>query len=115
MINKQIIKMTFIFSSFLLAPTVWGENEISTPVPELTSFVTEHRARFNGQLINYTATAGETYVRDENGVPKASIFTFAYTKKNLSENEVRPVTFLWNGGPGSASIWLHMGLSLIHI
>ncbi|MBJ89218.1 MAG: serine carboxypeptidase [Woeseia sp.] len=101
--------MTFIFSSFVLAPTAWGENEKSTPVPELTSFVTEHRARFNGQLINYTATAGETYVRNEYGVPKASIFTFAYTKKNLSENEVRPVTFLWNGGPGSASIWLHMG------
>ena len=109
MINKEIIKMTFIFSSFLLASTAWGENEKSIPVPELTSFVTEHRARFNGQLINYTATAGETYVRDENGTPKASIFTFAYTKKNLSENEVRPVTFLWNGGPGSASIWLHMG------
>ena len=108
--NTQIIRMVFMFGSFALAPIVWGEGETSkTRVPELTSFVTEHQGRFNGQLIRYTATAGETYVRDENGNPKASIFTFAYTKKNLSGSEVRPVTFLWNGGPGSASVWLHMG------
>ena len=79
------------------------------PIPEATRFVTEHRARFNGQNIEYTATAGETYVRDKNDQPKASLFTFAYTKKNLAANEVRPVTFVWNGGPGSASVWLHMG------
>jgi len=79
------------------------------PIPEAQSFVTKHSARFNGQSISYTATAGETYLRDENGEPKASIFTFAYTKDGVDEDEVRPVTFVWNGGPGSASLWLHMG------
>ena len=64
---------------------------------------------FNGKSLEYTATAGETYIRDEKGEPKASIFTFAYVKKNVSANEVRPVTFVWNGGPGSASVWLPMG------
>ncbi len=78
-------------------------------IPKPTRFVTKHKARFNGQMIEYTATAGETYLRDKKGKPKASIFTFAYTKINLAEGEVRPVTFLWNGGPGSASTWLHMG------
>ncbi|MGI9260906.1 MAG: S10 family peptidase, partial [Woeseiaceae bacterium] len=86
-----------------------GTDEIDTPIPEPTRFVTEHRAQFNGQTIEYTATAGETYVRDNDGEPKASLFTFAYTKRNLREDEVRPVTFIWNGGPGSASLWLHMG------
>ena len=72
-------------------------------IPEPTSFVTEHRARFNGQSLDYTVTAGETYVRDKDGDPKASIFAFAYTKNDVADDEVRPVTFLWNGGPGSAS------------
>ena len=72
-------------------------------------FVTKHKARFNGKMLSYTATAGETFVRDNKGEPKASIFTFAYTKTGLAAGEVRPVTFIWNGGPGSASTWLHMG------
>lgn len=102
--------------SFLLVACLAGADEhkadkdkVDTPVPEPTRFVTEHRAQFNGQAIEYTATAGETYVRDDDGEPKASLFTFAYTKRNLRDNEVRPVTFIWNGGPGSASLWLHMG------
>ena len=84
-------------------------DEVSKPIPEATRFITEHRAMFNGKSLEYTATAGETYISDEKGEPKASIFTFAYVKKNVSANEVRPVTFVWNGGPGSASVWLHMG------
>ena len=72
-------------------------------------FVTKHKARFNGKMLSYTATAGETFVRDNKGEPKASIFTFAYTKTGLAAGEVRPVTFIWNGGPGAASTWLHMG------
>jgi carboxypeptidase C (cathepsin A) len=79
------------------------------PIPEPTNFVTQHSGRFNGQSIKYTVTAGETYLLAKDGEPKASIFAFAYTKTGLSENEARPVTFVWNGGPGSASLWLHMG------
>ena len=83
--------------------------EAPIPVPEARSFVTQHSGKFNGQTVRYTATAGETYLLDKKGEPKASIFTFAYTKNDLAEGEVRPVTFVWNGGPGSASIWLHIG------
>jgi carboxypeptidase C (cathepsin A) len=86
-----------------------GEEGDKKPIPEPTSFISEHRARFNGQTIAYTVTAGETYLRDKEGEPKASIFAFAYTKDDVGDDEVRPVTFLWNGGPGSASLWLHMG------
>ena len=55
------------------------------------------------------ATAGETYLRDDKGEPKASIFSFAYVRDGVKDAATRPVTFLWNGGPGSSSIWLHMG------
>ena len=79
------------------------------PIPEARAFVSQHSGRFNGQLVRYTATAGETYLRDKDGEPKASIFTFSYSKNDISEDEARPVTFVWNGGPGSASLWLHMG------
>jgi len=85
------------------------EAEVSTDIPEPTLFISEHSNRFNNQRIDYQAIAGETYIRDIEGEPKASIFTFAYMKTNLQEGEVRPITFVWNGGPGSASVWLHMG------
>jgi carboxypeptidase C (cathepsin A) len=91
------------------SPAMANDAEAAEVIPEPTRFVTNHRGRFNGETIDYTATAGETYIRDNDGNPKASIFTFAYTRDDVAEDEARPVTFLWNGGPGSASLWLHMG------
>ena len=85
------------------------DNEDAAAIPEPTRFVTAHNGRFNDVRIDYQAIAGETYIRDLDGKPKASIFTFAYLKTNLAADEVRPVTFVWNGGPGSSSTWLHMG------
>ncbi|TWB56365.1 carboxypeptidase C (cathepsin A) [Nitrospirillum viridazoti] len=64
---------------------------------------------FNGKRVDYTVSAGETYLRDEKGEPVASIFSVAYTRKGANP-ATRPVTFLYNGGPGSASLWLHMGV-----
>lgn len=113
MMSRMIKSFVLAIATTLVLPGVLlADDETekkAEPVPEPTRFVTEHRARFNDESIEYTAIAGETYVRDNDGKPKASIFTFAYTKKNVAENEVRPVTFIWNGGPGSASLWLHMG------
>lgn len=86
-----------------------GEGAAAGAIPPPTRFVTHHTGTFNGTQLSYTATAGETYLRDDEGEPKAAIFTFAYTKDDAGEDEVRPVTFVWNGGPGSASLWLHMG------
>jgi len=87
---------------------VAAKEELDKPVPPPAAFVSQHSGIFNGKKIDYTATAGETYLKDENGEPKASIFSFAYTH-NSGGGEPRPVTFVWNGGPGSASLWLHMG------
>ncbi|MFQ5534610.1 MAG: S10 family peptidase [Sphingomonadales bacterium] len=72
-------------------------------------FVTRHSGRFNGQTVKYTATAGETYLKDSDGKPTASIFSVAYVRDGVSDPTRRPVVFIFNGGPGSASLWLHMG------
>jgi len=61
-------------------------------------------------LIKYIATASETYLTNKTGDSVASIWSVAYTKDNVANTSKRPVTFIFNGGPGSASIWLHMGL-----
>ncbi|HTD05144.1 S10 family serine carboxypeptidase-like protein, partial [Undibacterium sp.] len=63
----------------------------------------------NGKTINYTAASGHLTASDlVTGAPEASFFYVAYTADNQSPS-VRPVTFFYNGGPGSATIWLHMG------
>jgi carboxypeptidase C (cathepsin A) len=108
--------LVLIIFSLILSSTIQAEEKPkagtekeSTPVPAARQFVTQHTGRFNGQLLQYTATAGETYLRDKEGQSKASIFTFSYIRSDAKEGENRPVTFVWNGGPGSASLWLHMG------
>jgi carboxypeptidase C (cathepsin A) len=79
------------------------------PVPPPKSFVTHHTTTVRGQKIAYTATAGETYLSDLQGDPTASIFSFAYVKDGPVDPK-RPVIFVFNGGPGSSSVWLHMGI-----
>jgi carboxypeptidase C (cathepsin A) len=69
--------------------------------------VTHHVGNFGGQRIAYTATAGETFLRAENGTARAAIFSTAFVREPRDPG--RPVTFLFNGGPGSGSVWLHMG------
>jgi len=62
----------------------------------------------NGQTLRYTATAGHLIARDPAGVAQASVFYVAYTLPG-ADPATRPVTFLYNGGPGSASVWLQLG------
>ncbi len=75
------------------------------PAPQVA--VTRHSGTFGGVKMNYVATAGETYLKAEDGTPRASITTYSYVKEPRDPS--RPVTFLFNGGPGSGSVWLHMG------
>ena len=76
-------------------------------IPKPLVSVTRHSGAFGGVKVSYTATAGETYLKGEDGTPKASIYSTAYVKDGGEPG--RPVTFLFNGGPGSGSLWLHMG------
>jgi len=80
------------------------------PITQPKSFVTAHQIKNGGKTINYKAIASETYLTDATGMPVASIWSVAYIKENTTDQKNRPVTFVFNGGPGSASMWLHMGL-----
>src|ERR1700741_1285521 len=71
--------------------------------------VTKHQVRINSQTISYTATAGYMWVRDEADSLKAKLFFVAYTKDGESDVSKRPIMFAYNGGPGSSSVWLHLG------
>ncbi|TZG26113.1 S10 family peptidase [Sphingomonas montanisoli] len=79
------------------------------PIPPPLVSVTKHRGTFGGQAVAYTATTGETYLKDKDGKPLAAIFSTSYVKDGLTDPTRRPITFLFNGGPGSGSVWLHMG------
>jgi len=83
-------------------------DDASVPVPPESSSVTKHDWVAGGQTIHYTATAGNLLINDEKDKPNASIFYVAYTE-DAADAKARPVTFFYNGGPGSATIWLHMG------
>lgn len=84
------------------------QHEQEKPVPPERTSVTHHDLTLNGGVIHYTATAGTLLIRDKDEKPYGSIFYVAYTKDGADPN-TRPVTFLYNGGPGSATLWLHMG------
>lgn len=71
---------------------------------------TKHKITINGQNINYTATAGYLQLKAEDGKPKANVFFVAYTKDGVDDLSKRPMTYTFNGGPGSSSVWLHMGI-----
>jgi len=94
-----------------------------TPIDQLSE--TRHTIEIGGQQINYVATTGTIVLKEEveaqdktseGEKPKASIFFVAYTQEppdghdDMSQYRSRPITFSFNGGPGSSSVWLHLGL-----
>jgi carboxypeptidase C (cathepsin A) len=81
--------------------------ETAGPAEEKIS-QTPHTVRMDGRDIKYTATAGTLPIRLDNGQVAARMFFVAYTKDG-EDAKTRPVAFLYNGGPGAATIWLHMG------
>jgi carboxypeptidase C (cathepsin A) len=93
------------------------KEEKTTPKDNLV--VTKHTTRIGGKEIKYTVTAGTMVLKEETPDrskeaegerPRAQIFFIAYTKDGTRDKSKRPLTFSFNGGPGSASVWLHMGV-----
>jgi carboxypeptidase C (cathepsin A) len=81
------------------------------PPPHFEEEVAEttHRVRIGRSQVAYTATAGRLLLREEEGKKKASFFYVAYTRDGVTDPATRPIVFCFNGGPGSASVWLHLG------
>jgi carboxypeptidase C (cathepsin A) len=70
---------------------------------------TQHKITIGSKVISYTATTGFMMLREESGKPKAKMFFIAYTQDGITDPSKRSLTFSFNGGPGSSSVWLHMG------
>jgi carboxypeptidase C (cathepsin A) len=78
--------------------------------PRDESAETQHSITIDGVALGYTATAGTLVMKEEDGKARATFFYVAYTRTNTSDPARRPITFSFNGGPGSSSVWLHLGL-----
>ena len=101
----------------LLATSLLGVAHQEAPEPPSPKAPVEdqlsnssHSVRIGGADVNYTATAGRLVLRHEDDKPKAHMFFVAYTRDGQTDLASRPITFAYNGGPGSATIWLHMGV-----
>lgn len=78
-------------------------------VPEPQSSVTEHAIKIGGKTIPYQATAATIHLKNDDGEPTGNLYYTAYTRTDVDDVSQRPLAFIYNGGPGSASVWLHMG------
>ena len=83
--------------------------ETPKPLTEEKPVVTKHSMPLNGRTLNYTATAGFMPLKNDQGEIEANLFYVAYTLDGVQDVAKRPLLFAFNGGPGSASVWLHMG------
>jgi len=109
--SKFLHNSCLLLSLILSLPLFAQEKKDSTKaVPAPKSFVSSHQGTFGGKVIKYKATAKETQLKNEHDEAVASIWSVAYTQEGVSDLSKRPLTFVFNGGPGSASVWLHMGM-----
>jgi carboxypeptidase C (cathepsin A) len=106
------MKLNILSIILLFSICVSAQEKIETTktVPEAKSFVTNHQITNGGKIVRYKAIASETYLKNDSLEPVASIWSVAYIQEGVSDPAKRPVTFVFNGGPGSASVWLHMGM-----
>jgi carboxypeptidase C (cathepsin A) len=114
-----MIKHLFFVALFALQPLAIAEEPpAKTPepakpsepaIPEPKTWVTKHKITIGGAPLAYTATAGTMRIRDEKDEPIALFGFTAYTKDG-ADRTTRPIVFAYNGGPGSASAWLHVGV-----
>jgi carboxypeptidase C (cathepsin A) len=103
-----------LLSILLWAPAIAQEKPPASPDADAlkeTLSETSHSVTVDGRPLTYRALAGDMVLPDESGKPKARMFYVAYLKDMKKGDELRRrrLTFVWNGGPGSAAIWLHLG------
>lgn len=100
--RKTILQLlVFVFFTNFL-------NAQSRTIPTDTIVVTNHSTVINGAKINYTASTGTQPLWDEEGNPKATLFYTYYKRTNNVNTAKRPLLISFNGGPGSASVWMHL-------
>lgn len=95
----------FLFGTLPFEQTIAQSRHIEVD----SSVVTEDEVTINGETISYTATAGTQPVWGEDNEPIASLFYVYYQRHDVDDIANRPLVFSFNGGPGSASVWMHIG------
>ena len=97
--------VVFALSSLIIDEPVAQSRQL----PIDTKVITQDHVTIDGQRIPYEATAGTQPVWGEDGEPIASLFYVYYRRSDVSDVSNRPLVFSFNGGPGSASVWMHIG------
>lgn len=105
----RTVILFFVTLLFVAPVMAQGSQKPQAPAYEPGVWEKDMRGTFNNNRMDYTAKASETVLKDAEGKDRASIFSISYVKKGVTDPASRPITFLFNGGPGSASLWLHMG------
>lgn len=105
------MKKTIIYLVLLLIPSLVSaqnamEHSRHLAIDETT--VTKHSTRINGKKVSYSATTGTQPVWNQDGEPTASLFYTYYQRTDVKDNSARPLIISFNGGPGSASVWMHV-------
>jgi carboxypeptidase C (cathepsin A) len=113
--KRSTYHLTLLAVSLLVLPLSAAHSAENNPsmdkkIPELVEFKTEHKGNFGGQSVKYKVIAGEIALSNKDGEVTGHLFSTSYFRTNHNEGSKRPVAFIFNGGPGSASMWLHMGL-----
>ncbi|MBC6365910.1 S10 family peptidase [Algoriphagus sp. AK58] len=102
----RFLLVFLLFSSFALAQD--KKEDTVAPLPKAQVFESKQSVTIDGKVISLNAKAGTMQLKDENNKPIALFGFTAYFKENPEKN--RPIVFAYNGGPGSSSYWLHMGI-----
>jgi carboxypeptidase C (cathepsin A) len=106
--TKLLSALALLVPLALAQPLAAAEDKKAEPPKETTS-VTKRTVTIGGQRVAYTATTGTIHLKDAKGQPRAEVFYIAYTRDGVADLKRRPVTYTFNGGPGSSSVWLHLG------
>ncbi len=104
----------WILVALLIVPTTWADNDgknvdAPAPITPRDPISRESTVEIAGTQIPYRVTAAEMILKTDDGKPRASIFHISYLRTDIEDSTTRPVMFCFNGGPGSSSVWLHLG------
>src|SRR6267143_5401762 len=119
-VKSLTVLLAFALSMTAIATGVCAQDQVAKPAdkpadaaaavpPKEESSVTEHSIKIGGQTIPYKATAQTILLKNEKDEPTALLYFTAYARSDVKDLSQRPVAFVYNGGPGSSSVWLHMG------
>lgn len=108
--GRRQARLAFAFLVATLSPYPAFGQTLANPAAPGPPVITHHIGTFNGKQVSYTGTVEAIDVPDPQGKPAARVVSFAYVADNMGDSSSRPVLFAFNGGPITASIWLHMGI-----